>query len=105
VEPAAHRVGALQGSRFATKNEKDSLKRILGGVGIVQDALADAQHHRPMSPHQRREGVLIAPGGEALDQLSIRQTIRPRGGRQTAEMFRQQLGRFARHDCTSSAGR
>ncbi len=105
VQPAAHRFGATQRSRFAAEDEKDGLKSILGVVGIVQDTLTDAQHHRSMPPHQRRESVLIAPGGEALDQFAVRQAFRPRGGREGTKILPQQMGRFARHDRTSSAGR
>ncbi len=41
---------------------------------IAQELPADAQHHRPVSRHDRGEGGLIdrlALGGEPLEQLAV----------------------------------
>ena len=49
-----HRVGLLR------QNNERRLKRIFRGVGIAQDALADAAHHRPVPPDKRTERFLVA---------------------------------------------
>jgi hypothetical protein len=101
VQEAAHRFDAEQRSGPPAEDKEGRLENVLGVVDIMQDAAADVQHHRPMPPYQGREGVLIAPGGEALEQFAIRQTIRPRGGRECVKMLGQEVSRFVCHDRTS----
>jgi hypothetical protein len=59
------------GCRLAAEHQERCLKRILGVLGLVKDAAADAQDHRPMPPHQGGEGGLIALAGKTLQQLAV----------------------------------
>ena len=47
----------------------------LGYSHATQDAAADAQDHRPVTAHQGREGPLVTPLGEAVQQLSVRDGV------------------------------
>ena len=40
-------------------------------MAVAEDAAADAQHNRPVPPHQRREGRLVPLRDEALQQLAV----------------------------------
>jgi hypothetical protein len=40
-------------------------------MSVPQQAPADAKHHRPVTPNQCREGVLVVPGDEPGQQLGI----------------------------------
>jgi hypothetical protein len=71
VQPATHCIALFDGASFADQDQDPGLKGVLGIVGVVQDALAHAQHHASLSPHQRRERSLIALAQEVLQQLPI----------------------------------
>src|SRR5262249_41238697 len=40
-------------------------------MGVPEQAPANAEHHRPVPPHQRLEGFLVVPGDEPGQELSI----------------------------------
>jgi hypothetical protein len=65
------------GLRLAGEHEKRGLKSIFGIMPVVQDMPADAEHERPMPPHERLERRRIAPRREMLEELIVRQMFRP----------------------------
>ena len=71
IEPWSERCVLVERGSFASQDQEGCLEGILRFVAIVQDALADAEHHRPMALHQRGKGILVAAGGEAFQELAI----------------------------------
>jgi hypothetical protein len=74
-EPARQRVGPADRSGPPRQDQERRLGGILGVVEPAQDAAADAEHHRPVPLHQRRERrgrVVVAPARqEAPEQLAV----------------------------------
>jgi len=66
AEVADHVPGDDDG-RLAGQHEKRRLEGVLGVLDMAQHAPAEAEHHRPVPPHQRLEGGLVATGDEAVD--------------------------------------
>src|SRR5262249_57789946 len=62
--------------RAAEEDEEGGLKSVLGGVGVAQQPATDAQHHRAVPAHQRRERRLVALAGEAAQQLAVAGAVR-----------------------------
>src|SRR6185503_13036957 len=50
--------------RLADEDEERGLERILG-VMVVEEAAADAPHHRGVPPHQGGKGILVPASQEA----------------------------------------
>src|SRR5688572_2894136 len=71
MQPAADRLLPLNRSRLAGEDQEGCLKRVLGVVGISQDAPADTKDHRPMSAHQPSEAGLIVLEGEVPQELAV----------------------------------
>ena len=63
---------------LADEDEERRLEGILGVVMIGQQAAADAQDHRAMPRHQRRESRLLSAVEVTLQELAIGQS-RPVG--------------------------
>src|SRR5262249_7874232 len=59
--------------RLPDEDEEGGLEGVLGGVPVAQDAAADAQHHRAVAAHQRRERGRLAPRHETNEQLAVAQ--------------------------------
>jgi hypothetical protein len=57
----------------AGQHEEGRLRGVLGLMLVADDLPTEAHDHRPMSLDQGREGVLIALGGELLEELPIAQ--------------------------------
>ncbi len=56
---------------LSRQNQERCLERILG-VGVVADhAPADAKNHGSVTPHQRLESIVIALGGELIEQFRV----------------------------------
>ena len=76
MKPARDGIGLADRRGPAGEDEERGLKGVLGVVRIAKDLLADAQHHRCVPFHQRREGRLIGPVlavNEPLDELGVGQ--------------------------------
>ena len=71
IQPTREGVALVNRRRPPCQDEKSGLKRVLGVVSIVEDAAANAEHHRTVSAHQARERRLLACGDEAAQQLAI----------------------------------
>src|SRR5438132_1308122 len=71
AQPAGQRLAAADRNRLAGQHQEGRLKGVLGQVVIRQDAATDAEHERPVPPHQRRERLGVAAGGEALEQPAV----------------------------------
>jgi hypothetical protein len=72
VQEIAHGLPRHDGRRLFGEDEEGDLEGVLGVMAVAQDAPADAQHHRPVPPHQRLKRRLVAPRQEALQQLPVR---------------------------------
>ena len=64
------------GGGLAGQDEEGGLEGVLRVVEVAQYAPADAQHHRRVPPHQRREGRLVTVTGEAIQQERVGQVVR-----------------------------
>ena len=76
VQPARDRVVLPDRAGLPHEGQEGHLEGVLGGVRVVQDAPADAQHHRPVPLDQARKAAspgLIAAGHELLQQLGVGQ--------------------------------
>ena len=70
--------------RLVGQDEESRLEGILGVVAMTQHAVADAQNHRTMPAHQRRERRLFASTNKPLQQFSIGQGVERRRARISA---------------------
>ena len=55
MEPARDRVAPIE-LAAAGQDEERGLEGVLGVVRVAEQPAADAEDHRPMLPHQGREG-------------------------------------------------
>ena len=81
VEPVARAGPAGRWSAaFADQDEEGGLERVLGVVGVAEDAAADAQHHRPVPADERGERGLVAGVEEPAEQFGVGRTGAVGGG-------------------------
>ena len=76
MQPARERTVFADRAGLPRQRQERHLEGVLGVVRIVQDAPADAQHHRPVPRHQRAEvrfAGLIAARHEPFQQLGVGQ--------------------------------
>ena len=66
-------------------------------MDVPQDAPADAQHQRPMPPHQGRKGRLVTVPDETLQQLAVRQRAAAVGPDQSADVLQDVSQLSLRH--------
>ena len=57
---------------LAHQDQEGRLEGVFDVPRVFQDAPADRQHHRPVPRHQDREGLLVAPARESLQQHRVR---------------------------------
>src|SRR5262249_42604068 len=69
-----HRLHSRYRGGFACQNDERRLKSIFGVLDLMQDAPADAQHHRAVPPHQLFEGHLVLRAHEAIEELAVGQS-------------------------------
>jgi hypothetical protein len=72
VEPIANPFPSLQREGLPHQDEKGFLESVVGIVRVSQNTAANAQHHRPVPPHQRFESGLFPPSEEVLQEFSVR---------------------------------
>jgi hypothetical protein len=65
VKPRGHGLSPMSGSGLAGENEKAGLCNVLRVLLMVQDALADPQHHRSMTTHQQTKGGFVSIIGKS----------------------------------------
>src|SRR5262249_13700300 len=90
---------------LAAQNNEGGLEGVLGVGLVAEDAAADAQHHRTMSAHQRREGRLVAFQEKTFEKLPVRQPRAAVGPREPAQDWYDQVLSAGHHLRSSSAGR
>ena len=76
VKPACGRVPAADGPGTLGEHQEGGLESILGVVRVDQDLAANTPDHRPVPPHQLREGGLggfAQPRRKPLQELTIGQ--------------------------------
>jgi hypothetical protein len=83
--------------RFLCEKTEGGLKSVLGIVA-GQQAATNAEHHRAMTPHQEGEGVFVAVGREALQELTIGSLRRRSSAGQLTEMPQQECERVIGHE-------
>lgn len=71
VQPTRQGVVLANGTQLLSEHQEGGLTRVLGVLGILQDAPADAVNHRPVPAQQSLEGRRLAPGKELLDELPV----------------------------------
>ncbi len=71
VEPVAHHPPRPNGSGLADQYDEGGLEAVFRVGLVVQDTAANTQDHRPVPPHQCREGGLVPLPDETLQQLAV----------------------------------
>ena len=56
MQPRAQRVPDAEPARLAEQDQECGLERVVDVLGVAEDPPTDAQHHRAVPLHQRREG-------------------------------------------------
>ena len=74
MEPSAQRVVDPDRPGFAGQQEECGLKGVLRVVHILEHAMANRDHHRPVALYQGLEGRLVALGGVSFQEPGIRKT-------------------------------
>ncbi len=65
IEPVAQQLGVADRASLLGQDQESGLEGVLGVLDVAEELSADAQDHRPMPAHQRREGGLagrVVPG-------------------------------------------
>jgi hypothetical protein len=66
--PTASRFRTLGALRARTRKVAlEGVLGVLGVLGVAQDPPAHPQHHRAVSPYQRRKRSLVPPGDEPAE--------------------------------------
>ena len=86
VEPGPQHVALADRPGLLDQDQERRLEGIGDVVRIVQDAPADAQHHRPVPMEDRLERRLVAMGEESLQELGLAQA---RDGPRVEETFQR----------------
>ena len=60
MQPWAERVGVAKRAGPPQEYQERRLEGVLDVARVVEQPPANAQHHRPMPPHERLEGRFIA---------------------------------------------
>src|SRR5262249_58410592 len=74
-QPRADRFLPAQPTGLAAEDEEHGLRHVLRVLFVADDPPTDAEDHRPVSPHQRRERLAVTAIGEPLDQFAIWQLV------------------------------
>jgi hypothetical protein len=64
-------LGTREARRAPGQHQEDRLEGILSIVLSAQNPAAHALYHAPMPPDQLSDSVIVAAGGEAVEQLGI----------------------------------
>ena len=72
VQPSAQRAFPPERPGLAGQGEENRLRGILGGMGILQHALADPEDHRHVAADQLGKRLLGSPGCERREQFRFR---------------------------------
>ena len=100
-EPARHRVGPADRAGPLRQHQERRLRGVLGVVEVGHRGAADAQDHRSVPLHQRRErrgGVVITPPGPVpLQQLAVGQRPDRTRVKHGAQVPRRNPSMLARH--------
>src|SRR5262249_2405546 len=94
---AAQRTVPPQRRRLAHEDEEGGLEGVLGVLCVAQDAAANAQHHRPVPHEQGREGGLVVPRHEALEERRVGQGKGGATVEETADLLQGGPEAFDRH--------
>ena len=71
MKPASDRALLTNGTGLSGQNQEGGLKNVLGIMDVPQHSTTNAQHQLAVPPKQRREGRLVAPESELLQQLLV----------------------------------
>ncbi len=83
------------------QHQEGGLEGILGVLGVVQHAPADAEDHRSMPPHQQLERRLIAVLEKTLQQMRIGDDSRQRRPQASLHVFENGRQGSGHHVCFS----
>jgi hypothetical protein len=73
VEPVDDRRLPADRARLPGQHQEGGLEGVFRILRLPQATPTDAQHQRPMAPHQGRKGGLVALAGKALEELPVTQ--------------------------------
>jgi hypothetical protein len=91
VEPARQGLPLADRRRLAGEDGEGGLEGVLGGVVVAQNGPANAVDHRPVPPHQRLEGRLVAPGRKGVQAVAVGRPVRS-AARQPAQVVQDRCG-------------
>lgn len=89
IEPITDLFARANHGGTSREHQEYCLKGVLRKVPVADHAPADAEYHRPMPPHQRRERRLIAHPDEFAKQLPIGQRAAVAGHGDPAKVGKQ----------------
>ena len=94
VQPAGDGLGAADGAGLAGQHQEGGLEGVLAILIVAQLLAANVPDQRPVAGDQGGEGVRVAVGREALQELGVGQARGRAGAGQPAEVAddRVQLG-------------
>jgi hypothetical protein len=100
----ADRLVPAHGAGLASQGEEGGLEGVLGVLHVAEHAPADAEHHRPVTADQFCEGVLVAAGAEAFQQLPVRLALSGRRAGQPVQVTDDRVELCTGHAAFSRAG-
>ncbi len=86
VEPVGQGGRVADGSRPPDQDQKRRLEAVRSLGVAAHDPAADAQNHGSVPANQGREGIFVAPPGEALQQCGVGQRLRGREGDEVLQL-------------------
>ncbi len=73
IQPVRQQVAVAQCAGLPDQDQERRLEGVLDVVRVIEQAPADAQHHRPVPRHDRLEGDLVAIAHEPRQELPFRE--------------------------------
>jgi hypothetical protein len=106
MEPRSNGIVPVERACFASQDDERSLKHIIDIGAIPQDAVANAQHQRPIPLDQCRKRILIVLPCVTFQKLPIRQICSARTASPIAEtpeeLSQRRVGHVAKFIRSSS---
>ena len=101
VKPTGQGIGLPHRAGFTGQHQERGLEGVVGVLRVAEDLPADAEDHRPVALHQRREGRLVGSvpqRQEPLNELPVREVADHTEPQEGGELVRKVMTyRSARH--------
>ncbi len=97
MQPGADPAAGPDGIAASNEDEKSGLKGVVGVVGVLEDAAADAQDHRAVPTHQLGEGGVVAAQQEKVEEIPVGEAGGAALGRRGADSLNDPVQSHRRH--------